>query len=254
MHKSLFTAACCAAVLMAGPASAVTISESSLAAGSPAITGTGLNGAYWNTNTSMANNAAADNVTKGNSSATFLATTVDYTNTHTVTGTSVPDTNTLASFLGTNASGLSGANNNTLDTSVYLFTGWINVTTGMDTVPGGNIDVNFRVGSDDGMRLNIGGATVTQYDAPRPYGYSTGTASFTQAGLYPVSLLFWENGGNTGVDLAWQVGASTTWQDIPTADLYASVPTGHVPEPGSAALIGLGMLAVAGGRGRRQRL
>jgi hypothetical protein len=262
MCKSLLSAAAVCAValgsafLFAAPAGAATISASSLVAASPSIAGTGLNGAYWNTSTSMTNNAMADAVTLNTPTASFLSTTVDYTNTYTVSGSSVLDSITLANFLGKNASGLSGASNNTLETSVYLFSGYLDVTAAMDTIAGNNtIDIAFRVGSDDGMRLNIGGTTVTAYDAPRAYGYSTGTASFAKAGLYPIALLFWENYGNTGVDLAWQVAGNSAWQDVLTADLYASVPAivsadGHVPEPGSLALICLGALAAVGSRRR----
>jgi hypothetical protein len=288
MSKSLLSAAVWAVALgstflIAAPAGAAIIPASSQVAASPAIAGTGLSGAYWNTNTSMASNAAADAVTLKKPTATFLATTVDYTSTHTLSGTRVPDTETLASFLGANASGLSGAGRNTLDTSVYLFSGYLNVTSAMDNTPGtGTIDMTFQVGSDDGMRLAIGGTTVTAFDAPRPYAYSSGSASFAAAGLYPIALLFWENYGNTGVDLAWKVAGNSDWQDVPTADLYASVPAfrpsflpdsmaadtavpvvadmpadlaadGHVPEPGSLALIGLGALAAVGARSRRAR-
>lgn len=253
MKKFLLSAALCAAALVAAPAGAANISAASLAGASPALAGTGLNGAFWNTASSMANNAAADAVTKKAATATFLATTVDYTNTRTVNGTSVPDTTTLANFLGNNAKNLSGAGNSTLDTSVYLFSGYINITQAMDGTPGnGSIDISFRVGSDDGMRLNIGGSTVTAYDAPRAYGYSTGTASFAGAGLYPIALLFWENGGNTGVDLAWQVAGNSAYQDVSTSNLYVSVPAaGHVSEPASLFLAGLGLMAAVGQRKRR---
>lgn len=264
MSKSLLSAAVCATVLtatalLAAPAGAATIAASSLVAPSPSIAGTGLNGTFWNTNSSMSNNAAADLVTLKTPTATFLATTVDYTSTHTVSGSSVGDGTTLANFLGKNASYLSGAGNTTLDTSVYLFSGYLNVTAALDTTAGNStIDIAFRVGSDDGMRLNIGGTTVTAYDAPRAYGYSSGSASFATAGLYPIALLFWENYGNTGVDLAWKVSGNTAWQDVQTADLYTSVPAvmpsaGHVPEPDSLALICLGAVAAVGGRRRSTR-
>ncbi len=245
----LSTVLCCSAL----SAAAATIPVSTLAGASPSVAGTGLNGTFWNTSSSMANNAAADAVTQKAATATFLATTVDYTNTRTVNGTSVPDTTTLANFLGGNAKNLSGAGNTTLDTSVYLFSGFLNVTQALDTTPAtGSLDISFRVGSDDGMSLTIGGATVAAYDAPRAYGYSTGTASFARAGLYPIALLFWENGGYTGVDMAWQVAGNSAHQDVSTANLYVSVPAaGHVSEPTSLFLAGLGLLATVGRRTRR---
>lgn len=237
------------AALLAAQAHAATISGPS--APSPTTAGTGLNGQFWDVNASMSNNAAALRFTTATPTATFLATTVDYTSTHTSTGTSMLDSNSLATFLGANASKLQITGSHTLDTSVYLFTGWLNVTQNMDTVAGGNIDVNFRVGSDDGMKLTIGGVTVTQYDTPRAYGFSSGTASFTSAGLYPISLLFYENYGYTGVDMTWQTSAAAVaagrWTDVATANLYASLPVSdasgsHVPEPATLALVGLGAI------------
>lgn len=242
--NTLLAAVAIAASLLAPLAQASTITT--LAGTSPTVAGNGLNGAYWNTSGSMSNNAAADAASVTSATATFLAKLVDYGN-----GSSVPDSTPLSSFLGNNAANLSGASTNTLDTSVYRFTGFLNITQAMDTQAGnGTIDVNFRVGSDDGMRLRIGGVDVATFDAPRAYAYSNGTASFASAGLYAVDLLFWENYGNTGVDLQWQTGSSSAFQDVSTASLYTAVPAGHVPEPATLALVGLGFLAARSARRR----
>ncbi len=239
MHckNSLLATVAISAALLAPFAQAATITT--LAGTSPTVAGTGLNGAYWNTNSSMSNNAAADLASSASPTATFLAKVVDYGN-----GGSVLDTTLLSAFLGSNAANLSAAGGNTIDTSIFRFAGFINVTQAMDTTAGNNtIDVNFRVGSDDGMRLRIGGVDVTAYDAPRGYGYSAATASFAGAGLYAVDLLFWENGGYTGVDLQWQTGSSTAFQDVATSSLYSALPASKVPEPATLALVGLGFLA-----------
>lgn len=209
----------------------------------PSVAGTGLNGAYYNTNAGLANNAAADSFISsvGIPTATFHSTQPKYT---AAAGNSIADSSALNSFLGADGASLSSSGSNTLETSIFRFTGFLRIAPEMDTSAGGPIDVKFRVYSDDGMRLNIGGVTIDEYAAPRAWGYSDGIASFAAAGLYAIDLLYWENHGNTGVNMQWQTGADTAWATVATADLYSS----RVPEPASFALIAIGLL------GMRRRL
>ena len=246
MHpkNTLLAAVAIAASLVSPLSMAGTIT--SLAGSSPVIAGTGLNGAYYDTN--VGSNSAADSVFSSSiATGMFRATTINYG-----AGTSVPDTGTnvsVATYLGSNASNLVGNFSSTLETALYHFTGFINITSAMDITPGGTIDVKFRVGSDDGMRLNIGGTTVAEANYARAYGTTDGTASFQSAGLYAIDLVYWENYGNTGVDLQWQTGSSGTFQDVATASLYTAVPaSSKVPEPATLALVGLGLLAASRAR------
>ena len=136
----------------------------------------GLDGFYYNTN--VTSTAQADAFIANNSpTATFHSTLLDYP---AKAANAVAHTKTLSAFLGTLDSGsLSGFGGNTLDSSLFRFTGFIQIATAGD--------VNFALGSDDGMRLKIGDVIVTQYDGARSFGFSTGTASFSSAGKFKIS-------------------------------------------------------------------
>jgi hypothetical protein len=234
--------------VMAG-AQAVAVPSSALVSASPATAGTGLNGAYYDTN--VYSNGAADAVFASTSTTgTFLAKTINYGG-----GSSVGDGMSVASFLGSNASNLVGTFTSNLETSLYRFTGYINITSAMDLTPGGTIDLNFMVGSDDGMRLKIGGTTVAEYDSARSFSFTAGTASFSAAGLYAIDLVYWENYGNTGVDFLWQTGLTGgSYQDVATSALYTTLPaSSKVPEPATLALTGLGVAALLARRRKAGR-
>lgn len=235
-----------AAALLSTPAAAYTPGSSiPLAAPSPTVAGTGLAGAYWNAN--VYSNAAADSVFATTPTGTFLSPTQDYGGHSSVNDSYYTVKTYLEGFGATNLVGDFTAN---LETATYRFTGYINITSDLDVQAGnGTIDVNFAVASDDGMRLNIGGTTVTQYDSPRAMGWSVGSASFASAGLYAIELVYWENYGGTGLDFQWQTG-SNGYRDVATANLYPSLPAA-VPEPASLTLIGAAVAGILGARRRR---
>lgn len=232
-----------AAALVALPcaAQAAVIPSGVKVANSPVTSGTGLNGYFWDTN--VTSNGQADTIFGSTAAtSTFRSPTQSYG------GSSVSDSSyTVKSYLETYGStiltGATAANSVDLNSSLFRFTGYINITSAMDTTPGGTIDINFSVGSDDGMRLKIGGVTVTEFNGARALAYSGGTASFQSAGLYAIEMVYWENGGGTAFNALWQTGTNG-YANIQTANLYTAVPDA-VPEPGSLALLALGGLALA---------
>ncbi len=157
----------CAAI-----AQAVVISESARVGPVPSLAGTGLNGSFWDTlepgwhgvGWDPQSIAAADAfVASLPKTATFSATYLDYPN-GTKATTSNPEPS-LSVFLGSDGVTLSGGGSTSIEwSSTYLFQGYIKITSDLDVTPGGTIDVNFGLGSDDGSRLKIGGVQVAARD------------------------------------------------------------------------------------------
>lgn len=238
--------------LISSPSPAATVASSAMLAAAPLTSGTGLNGAYFNTSAGFNNNTEADSYLGSHSAtASFHSTQPSYNSG--ANNNSVVDSTSLGTFLGADAGGLSNSvRASTLDTSLFRFTGYIKISQDMDTQSGnGTIDVKFRGWSDDGMRLKIGGVTIDEYNAPRAYGFSDGVASFSQAGLYAIDFIYWENYGNTGVNLQWQIGRSGNYRTVDSSYLYSTLPVAamaadrQVPEPAGFGLLALGLLGLS---------
>ncbi len=205
---------------------AIIVPSSACAGSTPDTSGNGLAGSYWSgygQSTTIAKNIA--NVSNVLPTATFTATAVNYPNGK---PGSFSDSHSLSQFLGVDATSIVGANSASLSHSVAEFTGYIDIPAAGS--------YTFGVGSDDGMELLIGGKTIAEYSSQRGYGVTEGTASFSQAGLYPITLWYYEYGGKTGVSLLDGAG-----NVIPQSDLYTAVSSGSpsptIPEP---ALLGYG--------------
>ena len=172
--------------------------------------------------------------------ATFLATQVDYPRGDAADTVSSSLT-TLAGYLAPDVPSANGGVD--LVDSVFQFTGFINITSALDSNPGGDIDVEFSVGSDDGFNLLIGGVSVTSFSGLRGFSHSFGTASFDSPGLYPIDLYYYENSGGTGIELKWQIPGQFTV--VPTSSLYTAA-SASVPDAGATAvLLGLGLAGLA---------
>ncbi len=242
-------------------AEAVEIPLSSLLGPVPSSPGDGLNGTFFDAGVSIPDLSTADTVVAGGSpTATFHSTLLDY---QPGVINSISDNNTLATFLGADASSLvpsSVGTTSTLNTSVFLFEGFIRIDESFDNdTSDADIDVNFRIGSDDGFRLVIGGVEVSSFAGLRVFGFSSSTAEFQSAGVYSFSLLYYENMGVTGIEAFSSIpggpgsGAPTGSVGIlPTDILYRTLPT-VIPEPSSLLMAGVGILGIVGLRLRLSR-
>lgn len=156
--------------------------------------------------------------------ATFLSTAIDYPNGN----QNVQRSNlTLAQFLGGDAASIVGNGTAAITTSVFRFTGLVNL------VPGTQ---NFALGSDDGFRLTLNNTVVTEQNTPRGFRFTT-IDSDVGSGIVPFELIFYENFGNTGVEFF--------------IDNVLAVPA-PVPLPATLPL-GLAALSVFGFMGWRRR-
>lgn len=145
-------------------------------------------GEFWNASSAFNNIGQAINFTQNNAvTATFQSTGIDYPNGGTNTTSSGT---TLAAFLGPDAASIIGNGSATVETSVFRFSGFVDLLPGVQ---------NFAVGSDDGYRLNINGSTVSQRNRPR--GFATTSRNRNPGeGRATFELFFYENFGNTGVE------------------------------------------------------
>lgn len=168
---------------------------------SPAV----FTGEFWQTPASSNVNVAIA-ATGGTPSATFESTHVDYPQGAVNTQSS---NNSLSNFLGSDGSSIVGNSSAQVRTSVFKFSGFIELTSGSHT---------FSVGSDDGFRLYIDGNQIIQHSNPRGFRFTTGSADIG-SGVFPFELYFYENHGNTGVEFFID-GALA--EPAPKADIVAT--------------------------------
>ena len=197
-----------------------------LATGAQAATLVNVTGSFYDASADFANVDEAIAFADANAAdATFDVTAIDYPRGS--DGSLTSATTTLADFLGDDAASLAGDGAATLEQSVFVFTGQIQLD---------GTETTFTVGSDDGFRLTIGGQLVSENAAPRGFGFTDATPGLA-AGLYTFTLVYFENAVFTGVEFL--VDGSI-------------VPAGAaVPLPAGAVLLltGLGGLAAARRRG-----
>ncbi len=241
-------------MLVAVPAGAVTISASQDLGTVPLTSGNGLLGSYYKFSSSnnIGNLSNANQLisTSGGPTATFTSTTVCFPD---CANSTVADTSPLSSLLNGHASNFAyttpGNTVTAIDHSAMTLTGYIAITQAGT--------YSFNIGSDDGSELLIGGQTVINNDNDHSYQVDNGTATFTQAGLYAITLEYFEDSGSTGFEFYGSdpngnciIGRSGsncgTAGSVGTGMLYASLPgSSAVPEPGSLALFGAGLCGLA---------
>jgi len=236
------------------PAAAVTISTSQNLGTVPATSGSGLLGYYYEFSTSnnIGNLATANQLisSSGGPTATFTTTQVCFPD---CAGNSISDSSTMTQFLNGHASNFSytSANHPTsIDHSAIVLNGFIAITqTGT---------YNFNLGSDDGAQLTIGNQVVIGDGVLHSFAISSGSATFTTAGLYAITIQYYENSGYTSLEF-WgsdSSGNCTLGRCNNTAannPFYLTVPgSTAVPEPGAVTTF-LGGLAAAAWVRRKSR-
>lgn len=201
------------------------------AAASPGLAAsTGLSGAWYKTAEVAGNSlASAQAVVDGAApDATFIATELNYPQ--------VSRSNTLPTFLGGGATGLSGDLASSTAESVFLFEGLIRLEAGTNT---------FGVSADDGFRLSIDGQEVVSRDGLSNFGFKSGDFSAPVDGHYSFELLFFDG-------QATEIGLGVTLNDaFVNADITKTGPT-PIPVPAALPLLAAA-LGAAGWVGRRRR-
>jgi len=252
---SLILLACLA--LASLPARAVTISASQDLGAVPSTSGSGLLGYYYkfssSSNIGSLSNANQLISSSGGPTATFTTTEVCFPD---CAGTSISDSSTMTQFLNGHASNFSYTSSThptSIDHSAIVLNGYIAITqTGA---------YNFNLGSDDGSQLTIGGQQVINNDSDHGFSFAGGSATFTQAGLYAISISYFEDGGSTGLDFFAKdpngtcvigLASNCASGSAATGLLYSSLPSTPAPEPAALTTF-MGGLAAWGWARRRNR-
>jgi hypothetical protein len=239
MYRCLFCLTL-ALLTVCGQALAVDVPSSASVGPVPATPGDGLNGRYWQLppDTMGGDAVPADALVSVGGpimsstppTATFISTGLNYTG---------DDLTPIGTWLAADAASLVGGDpaTNNLDDGLFSFNGYLAVPAA------GTMD--FRISSDDGSILNIGGVTVVSNDGGHgtPGNAPNGSATFTAAGLYPMEVTYFNGdwtdaaGAHGGASIAWRAGTTDASPLVSKDVLYT------VPEPASMALVGLGSLA-----------
>jgi len=199
---------CVAVMATAGPAAATT-----------------FYGEFWDVaNPNYSINQALNAIDGVAPTATFNSSLIDYPNGN---PTNQSSNRSLANFLGTDAASIVGDATATITTSVFRFTGMVELLPGQQTI---------ALGSDDGYRLRLNNVVVSQQNRPRAFRTTT-VDDDVGTGIVPFELIFYENYGRTGVEFR--------------IDNTLATPA-PVPLPASAGLGLLGLIALGALRKRRR--
>lgn len=145
-------------------------------------------GEFWDANGGVRSLARADEIIAASDpTAIFTSTAIDYPNGN---QGSFSSRSSLADFLGADAGSIIGDGSIDLRSSVFRFTGYLEIIPGVS---------NYGLFSDDGYRLTIDDDLVSQRNSPRGFR-ETSTDAILGSGIVPFELIFYENFGRTGVE------------------------------------------------------
>jgi uncharacterized membrane protein YgcG len=181
----------------------------------------GLTGYYYGTGSGGAGSVANAQAYIASHSplAQFVASQVQYPAGLGI-GASDGDSDTFGNFLGSDANTLDNpaVKSNNLSGQIIEFDGFISLPAGPTTL---------WIGSDDGSELFLNGNTTTPLiddDGTHGFAWASATYDAPAAGLYAVKLIYFEDGGSTGIGLAWGDSAADR-TTIPEGDLFSAVST-----------------------------
>lgn len=173
-----------------------------------------FNGSVWQNATSYPNSLPATTAGLGAPSATFNVDSVNFNSNGSADYTIGSFLTSEGSTVSNKSASFAGLAGNTLNNTVFEFTGYTNLVAGQ----------TYSVTHDDGAILYINGVAVINAGAPTSAEVSSFVASAT--GTFSVDLLYAEVNGAPAVL---------------TSNLVATT-----PEPNSFILLGSGLIGVAG--------
>ncbi|MCC6231532.1 MAG: PEP-CTERM sorting domain-containing protein [Verrucomicrobiales bacterium] len=124
------------------------------------------------------------------------------------------------------------------------YSGYLNVTSDDTYV--------FSVLHDDGFQLSLGGELVSVFDGDTGPIVTLTAPLALSAGLYPISLLGWEQGGVFINELGWSKGSAGAFTVPDSSVLFSRAGVAPVPEPGTWVAMG-SLAALMGGAWMRRR-
>lgn len=93
---------------------------------------------------------------------------------------------------------------------IVRFYGFINIETAGTYYFGGN--------ADDGIRIKVNNISVVDSWIESGGNFRSGSITLA-AGVYPIELIYYENGGGALVNLQWYTPTNPTWQIVPSTSL-----------------------------------